>query len=136
MLLEPDKNRFNLKILIVDDNSSIRVILGGLLRPYSSDIIFAENGKEAVTAVENNSDLDLILMDVYMHNMDGFEATRRIRQLNKEVIIFVMTAASLSELVEDFSGTIINDYFPKPFNKEYLDQLIVKHFNKKQLESS
>jgi hypothetical protein len=41
-----------------------------------------------------------------------------------------MTAAALSELVEDFSGTLINDYFPKPFNKAYLDQLIVKHFNK------
>ncbi len=130
MSTEPEKDRINLKVLIVDDNQSIRVILGEMLNPYSSDIIFANNGMEAVSALENNPDIDLVLMDVYMHNMDGFEATRRIRQINKKVTIFIITAAPLSELVEDFSGTTINDYFPKPFNKEYLNRLIVKHFKK------
>ncbi len=128
MLSEQNKDRTKIKVLIVDDHHSIRVILGELLNPYSSGILFAENGIEAVSALESNPDIDLILMDVYMHNMDGFEATRRIRQINKKVIIFVVTAAPLSELVEDFSGTTINDYFPKPFNKEYLNRLILKHF--------
>ena len=128
MISDQEKKTYNLKILVVDDNNNIRILLGELLKIYSSDIVFAGSGKEAVTAIENYPDIDLILMDVYMHNMDGFEATRRIRQINKKVIIFVMTAAALSELVEDFSGTLVNDYFPKPFNKAYLDQLIVKHF--------
>ena len=128
MISDHEKNTYNLKILVVDDNNNIRLLLGEMLKIYGSEIIFADSGKEAVSAVENNPDIDLILMDVYMHNMDGFEATRRIRQINKRVIIFVMTAAALSELVEDFSGTLINDYFPKPFNKAYLDRLIVKHF--------
>ena len=123
-------DHYNLKILVVDDNNNIRLLLGEMLKIYGSEIIFADSGKEAVSTVENNPNIDLILMDVYMHNMDGFEATRRIRQINKKVVIFVMTAAALSELVEDFSGTLINDYFPKPFNKVYLDQLIVKHFKK------
>ncbi len=122
------KKSYKLKILIVDDSEAIRVILGEMLKTYRRKIIYAENGKEAVRIVENHPDIDLILMDVYMHNVDGFEATRRIRQINENVIIFVMTAAPLSELVEDFSGTNINDYFPKPFNKNYLEQLIVKHF--------
>ncbi len=130
MISDQEKKTCNLKILVVDDSNPIRIVLGEMLKIYSSEIIFADNGKEAVSAVENNPDIDLILMDVYMHNMDGFEATRRIRQINKKVVIFVMTAAALSELVEDFSGSLINDYFPKPFNKAYLDQLIVKHFNK------
>jgi CheY-like chemotaxis protein len=130
MASEKEKDRINLKSLIVDDHYSIRVILGELLKPYSSEIIFANNGMEAVSAIENNPDIDLVLMDVYMHNMDGFEATKRIRQINKKVIIFIVTAAPLSELIEDFSGTTINDYFPKPFNKEYLNRLIVKHFKK------
>jgi CheY-like chemotaxis protein len=130
MISDQEKKTYNLKILVVDDSNPIRIVLGEMLKIYSSEIIFADSGKEAVSAVENNPDIDLILMDVYMHNMDGFEATRRIRQINKKVVIFVMTAAALSELVEDFSGTLINDYFPKPFNKAYLDQLIVKHFNK------
>ena len=128
MISDQEKKKYNLKILVVDDNNNIRLLLGEMLKIYSSDIVFADSGQGAVSAVENYPDIDLILMDVYMHNMDGFEATRRIRQINKTVIIFVMTAAALSELVEDFSGTLINDYFPKPFNKAYLDQLIVKHF--------
>ena len=130
MLSNQEKKIYNLKILIVDDSYPIRVVLGEMLKNYSSEIIFANDGIEAVKAIENNPDIDLILMDVYMHNMDGFEATRRIREINKTVIIFVMTASVLSELVEDFAGSTINDYFPKPFNKEYLHQLIVKHFKK------
>jgi CheY-like chemotaxis protein len=130
MLSNQEKKIYNLKILIVDDSYPIRVVLGEMLKNYSSEIIFANDGIEAIKAIENNPDIDLILMDVYMHNMDGFEATRRIREINKTVIIFVMTASVLSELVEDFAGSTINDYFPKPFNKEYLHQLIVKHFKK------
>ena len=130
MLSDQEKKKYNLKLLIVDDNNNIRIVLGVMLKNYSNEIIFANDGIEAVKAIENNPDIDLILMDVYMHNMDGFEATRRIREINKTVIIFVMTASVLSELVEDFSGTTIDDYFPKPFNKEYLDRLIVKHFKK------
>ncbi len=130
MISDQEKKKYNLKILIVDDSYPIRVVLGEMLKNYSREILFADNGKEAVRAIENSPDIDLILMDVYMHNMDGFEATRRIRDLNEKVIIFVMTATVLSELVEDFAGTTVNDYFPKPFNKEYLDRLIVKHFKK------
>ncbi len=130
MLMVQEKKTYRLKILIVDDSNQIRFVLGAMLEIYSSEIIFAKDGKEAVSVIENNPDIDLILMDVYMHNMDGFEASRRIRQINKKVIIFVMTATAISELIEDFSGTFINDYFPKPFNSEYLDQLIVKHFDK------
>jgi CheY-like chemotaxis protein len=130
VMVSDNVKKYNLKILIVDDSYPIRVVLGEMLKNYSSEIIFADNGKEAIVAIESNPDIDLILMDVYMHNMDGFEATRRIRQINNKVIIFVMTAAALSELIEDFAGSTVNDYFPKPFNKEYLDQLIVKHFKK------
>ncbi len=130
MQVNPVEKAFQLKTLIVDDNESVRVVLGLMLQVYSSEIIYARDGVEAVTAVEKNPDINLIMMDVYMHNMDGFDATRRIRQINKSVIIFVMSATPISELIEDFSGAMINDYFPKPFNKDYLDQLINKHFKK------
>ena len=125
-----EEKTYRLKILIVDDNESIRVVLGVMLQIYSSEIIYATDGKEAVSIIEDNPDVDLIFMDVYMHNMDGFEATKSIRQINKKVIIFVMTATPISELIEDFSGTLTNDYFPKPFNKEYLGRLMAKHFKK------
>ncbi len=128
-----DQNsRFYLKVLVVDDNQPVKFILGEMLKIYTREIIYADNGKEAVNAIENNPDIDLILMDVYMPGMDGFESTRKIRELNKDVIIFVMTATALSELIEEFAGIVINDYFPKPLNRDYLNQLIEKHFKKKQ----
>jgi CheY-like chemotaxis protein len=131
MRSEEEKTAGNLKVLVVDDSYPIRAVLGEMLKIYSREIFFADNGKEAVSLFESNPDTDLIFMDVFMHNMDGFEATRKIRQLNANVIIFVMTATALSELVEDFSGVVINDYFPKPFNKEYLHLLIMKYFKNK-----
>ena len=76
-------------------------------------------------------DAEEILMDVYMPEMNGYEATRIIRQINNEVIIIVETADKLSEVTEEFAGVKINDYLPKPYNKPYLNQLIMKHFNKK-----
>lgn len=127
--------KFNLKVLVVDDNKPVKLILSEMLKTYCKEIIFADDGKEAVNAMENNPDIDLILMDVYMPGMDGFESTRKIRELNKEVIIFVMTATALSELIEEFAGIVINDYFPKPLNRDYLNQLIEKHFKKKQFTS-
>ena len=54
-----------------------------------------------------------------------------LRQINNEVIIIVETADKLSEVTEEFAGVKINDYLPKPYNKPYLNQLIIKHFNKK-----
>jgi CheY-like chemotaxis protein len=66
-----------------------------------------------------------------MPGMNGFEATQKIRQINKEVVIIVETADTLSNVTEEFAGVKINDYFPKPYSKTYLEQLIKKHFKNK-----
>jgi CheY-like chemotaxis protein len=121
----------NLKILIADDNELIRIVLGDMVKMYSREVLFAKSGEEAVAIFQNNQD-DLIMMDFYMPVMNGFDATQKIRQINKEVIIFVETADTLSSITEEFAGVKINDYFPKPFNKTYLNQLIIKHFKAKQ----
>ena len=131
-LVFDEENKINnLKILIADDNDAIRMILGEMVRKYSRELLFAKTGNEAVSTFQNNPDIDLILMDVYMPEMNGYEATRIIRQINNEVIIIVETADKLSEVTEEFAGVKINDYLPKPYNKPYLNQLIIKHFNKK-----
>ena len=132
VVLDTDEgNRNNyLKILIADDNESIRMILGEMVKKYSHEILYAKSGDEAVDVLRNNPDIDLILMDSYMPGMDGYEATRIIRQINKKVIIIIETADTYSKVVEEFAGVVINDYFPKPFSKLYLNQLIIKHFNR------
>ena len=126
---EVNRNDY-LKVLIADDNELIRTVLGKMLTEYSNNILYAKSGDEAVETFRNNPDIDLIFIDFNMPGIDGYEATRIIRQISKKVIIIVETADTYSKVIEEFAGVVINDYFPKPFNKLYLDQLIRKHFNK------
>lgn len=126
-----EKKANNLKILIADDNESLRIILGELLKKYSKQMLFARNGVEAVDLFKKNQDIDLVLMDFFMPEMNGYEATRQIRVLNPDVIVFVETSDTLSNITEEFSGVKIDDFFPKPYNKKILDELIIKHFDGK-----
>ena len=126
-----EKKAYNLKILIADDNESLRIILGELLKNYSREILFARTGSEAVDLYKKNPDVDLVLMDFYMPEMNGYEATRQIRTLNSNVIVFVETSDTLSNINEEFSGVKIDDFFPKPYNKKILNELIIKHFDGK-----
>ncbi len=126
-----EKKANNLKILIADDNESLRIILGELLKKYSKQMLFARNGAEAVDLFKKNQDIDLVLMDFFMPEMNGYEATRQIRVLNPDVIVFVETSDTLSNITEEFSGVKIDDFFPKPYNKKILDELIIKHFDGK-----
>ncbi len=102
-----------------------------MVKKYSKEILYAETGDEAVAVYQNNPDIDLILMDFYMPNMNGYEATKLIRLINKEVIIFIQTALTNSDDIKESTESGVNDYFDKPYNKTLFNQLIKKHFNKK-----
>ena len=121
----------NLKVLITDDDAGLRIILGAMMQNYSREILYAETGVEAVTVCAENPDIDLILMDISMPKMDGLEATKLIRMINKKVVIIIETAKSLSEITEETKGKEINDFFFKPYSRSFLDELIIKHFDKK-----
>lgn len=130
----PDKSNHNskiksLKILIVDDNITISMVLRELMREYGREILIAKSGEEAITIFENNPDIDLIMMDTYMPRMSGAETTSRIRQFHTKVVIIIETAFPLSEITEEFAEVAIDDYLPKPFNKFSINQLILKHFS-------
>src|SRR5450759_4093005 len=75
-----------LKILIVEDNEISYSLLTRMLQNISKEVLHAITGVQAVEACGNNPDLDLVLMDIRMPVMDGNEATRQIRQFNKDVI--------------------------------------------------
>jgi PAS domain S-box-containing protein len=120
----------NLKILIADDDKASRLILALTLKSCSKEIVYAKTGLEAVTEFEKNPDVDLILMDIKMPEIDGFEATRRIRLVNKEVVIIVQTAFSLTYEKENAFEAGCNDFISKPIDKTTLFDLIRKHFNK------
>lgn len=120
-----------LKILIVDDNATVCIVLCELMKEYSREILISRSGEDAITIVENNPDIDLIMMDTYMPRVNGSEATNRIRQFNSKVVIIVVSAFPLSEITEEFAGVVFDDYLPKPFSKFNINQLIIKHFKSK-----
>ena len=125
---ELNQREMNLKVLIVEDDKISRNFLELLVKPLSENIIVAKNGSEAVKIYEQNQDVDLILMDMKMPEMDGYEATRQIRQMNKDVIIIAQTAYSLIGDRDKSIEVGCDDYITKPIFKDKLMNLINKYF--------
>ena len=115
----------NKVILIVEDNPVNQIVERKFCEKYGLNVITAANGEEAIVALDNNS-IDIILMDCQMPIMDGFEATKIIRQSREEirkVPIIAVTANSttLDRTLCEEAG--MDDYTPKPID---FDELTLK----------
>ena len=117
-----------LKILIAEDDEASGTLISIVVRIYGKDIIRVKTGVDAVEACRNNSDIDLVLMDIQMPEMDGYEATRQIRKFNKKVVIIAQTAFGLTGDREKSLEAGCNDYISKPINKDKLKTVIQRHF--------
>jgi len=127
----PDNQSKKLKILIAEDDETSALFLINILEMYGKEILIVETGVEAVQACRNNPDLDLIMMDVRMPEMNGYEATRQIRQFNKDMVIIAQTAYGIGGEIEKARAISAgcHDYISKPINVNELKGLIQKHFN-------
>jgi PAS domain S-box-containing protein len=119
----------NLKILIAEDDETSDFLITTMLKNSSSELMHVNSGDQAVDTCQRHSDLDLVLMDIKMPGIDGYEATRQIRRFNKEVIIIAQTAYGLAGDREKALESGCNDYISKPINKEELLLLLQKYFN-------
>jgi PAS domain S-box-containing protein len=120
----------DLKILIVEDDKISNMLISKAIKPFSKEILKAVTGIEAVEICSNNPDLDLVMMDVNMPVMNGLEATKQIREFNKNVIIIAQTAYGMSSDREEAINAGCNDYISKPININTLGSLIQKYFDK------
>jgi len=118
----------NLKTLIAEDDQFSERLISITARKFSKQIWNAGTGTETVDICRNNPDIDLILMDIQMPEMNGYEATMRIREFNSEVIIIAQTAYGLSGDREKAIEAGCNDYISKPIDKDELLALILKYF--------
>ncbi|MDQ2076600.1 response regulator [Marinimicrobium sp. ABcell2] len=117
----------HLKVLVAEDNAVNRMVVKGLLGKMHIEPELVENGAGALAAIEQNrSRYDVILMDCEMPEMDGFEATRRIRRFERRngldaTPIVALTAHALQEHREAVFACGMNDYLGKPItlNKLY-----------------
>jgi CheY-like chemotaxis protein len=118
--------------MIVEDETVSRQLLTKLLEPFCSHFLYADNGMDAVRICKNVPDLDIILMDIQLPKMDGFAATRLIREFNKQVIIIAQTALALSHNRDEAFQVGCNDYIPKPIRKEMLEHLLLDHLTNRK----
>ncbi len=130
----------DIKVLVVDDNTLNREIFFDLLNNYKNnvEVEMADDGKMALLKIKQ-SNYDIILMDIQMPIMDGYEATRQIRRLKgskASTPVIAMTAHVLDGVAEKCNQAGMNDYISKPINLAILHQIIKKHINKKQSSDS
>jgi signal transduction histidine kinase/CheY-like chemotaxis protein len=114
------------KILLVEDNKTNVLVLTLFLKKWNIAYEIAENGVEALSCFQNES-FNLILMDMQMPVMDGFEATEEIRKINTSIPIIALTASATSHEKERAKIAGVNDYITKPFDPKHLLRVIQKH---------
>jgi len=117
-----------LKVLIAEDDAGSAMLIEIAIKKFSREIIKVRTGIEAVEACRSNSDIDLILMDIKMPAMDGYEATQQIRKFNTKVVIIAESAYALTGDREKAIGAGCNDYISKPMKQSVLIELIRKYF--------
>jgi len=114
------------KILIVDDDMRNIYSLSSALSEKNMQILEAENGHEALRCLDQQPDIDLVLMDIMMPEMDGYEAMRKIREDPRfyNLPIIALTAKAMKGDREECMKAGANDYIPKPVDMEKLFSLL------------
>ena len=109
-----------INVLVVDDNNINRLLINKVLTRWGASADFAENGVQAVEKITNNRNYDVVLMDVYMPEMGGIEATQVIRATNdpyfQTLPIIALTASMLSSEKAEIMDSGMNDFILKPFD--------------------
>jgi PAS domain S-box-containing protein len=121
----------NLKILIAEDEAASDLLITILLKGISNETLHARTGIEALEICQRNPDINLVLMDIKMPLMDGYEVTRQIRKFNKKMIIIAQTAYGLTGDREKAIAAGCNDHISKPINRDTLLKIIKTHFRNK-----
>lgn len=117
------ENQFNWKnktILVVDDEYMNYLLFEAILEETDSNILHALNGEVAIEECQNNEDIDLVLMDLKMPVVNGYEATKAIKDLRKDLPIIAQTAYTASEDYYKCINAGFDDYIAKPLERDLL----------------
>ncbi len=107
-------------ILVAEDIELNFMYINELLTPTGAIIVRAENGKKAVDYCLNNTRIDMVLMDILMPVMNGYDATRQIKAIRKDIPIIAQTAYALTEDRGKALASGCNDFIAKPISKDEL----------------
>ncbi|MBD5770927.1 response regulator [Marinomonas colpomeniae] len=121
---------FHGRVLLAEDNLTNQIVARGLLNLYCVEVVIAENGQKAVEQAESTQ-FDLIFMDCQMPVMDGYEATRHIRQLKQgktspDVPIIALSANALKGDEDECFIAGMNDHVAKPVSQDKIVAILTK----------
>lgn len=118
-------------ILIADDNEMNRLLASTVLKNYGADLVEASNGEESI-AILQQEHIDLVLMDIQMPVMNGYEATRQLRSMGYTLPVIALTANAVRGENENCIKAGMNDYMAKPFKEDDFLSLIATWLNADQ----
>jgi PAS domain S-box-containing protein len=116
------------RVLIVEDNLINQQVAREIVEQAGIRVVMADNGRTALSAIERGEEFDAVLMDIQMPEMDGYEATRRIRQIrsSEKLPIIAMTAHAMAGEREKCLAAGMDDHVAKPINPQLLYGTIIK----------
>src|SRR5215471_4727600 len=121
------------RILVVDDERSMREMLAILLRREGHEVAVADNGRTAIDLL-NQRPFDLIVSDARMPDLDGLEVLKHARSVNPAIIAIMVTAYGSPDLLRGVAQLGVNDYVEKPFNTDVLRFRIRKELDRRRLQ--
>ncbi len=114
-------------ILVAEDEESNFLLIHEILSPANVNILHARNGIEALEIYQEQKNIDVVLMDIKMPLMDGFEASEAIKEINPSQIIIAQTAFALKDERERLMNAGFDNYIAKPIMPDDLIQLVAKY---------
>jgi two-component system sensor histidine kinase/response regulator len=123
--------QFDARILVAEDNPVNEKVVRIMIERLGAEIMVVANGKLAVEHLAVDRDVDLVLMDVHMPVLNGLEATRQIREFEKQhglspIPVIAMTASALTRDRENCKVAGMNDFMSKPVKRQDLDQVLAQ----------
>lgn len=114
------------KILIVDDQYGIRILLNEVFQKEGYTTFQAANGYQAIDIVEKHSP-DLVLLDMKIPGMDGIEILKRLKAINQEIRVIIMTAYGELDMIQEAKDLGAITHFAKPFDIDEIRAAVKKH---------
>jgi len=123
-----DKNQKPVcKILTVDDEMGIDSFFYEFFTARNYEVFSAQSGKEAIAIVKKEHPR-IILLDINMRGMDGIETLAKIREIDKEAVVIMVTGVKDDDTINKALDLGANDYITKPLSLEYLDKVVLLKF--------
>ncbi len=130
---EPIAIQLDGRILLAEDGPDNQRLISHILKKAGAEVTVAENGRiayeRAMQAWEDDEPFDVVLMDMQMPDIDGYEATRRLREMGYTGPIIALTANAMAGDAEDCRAAGCDDYATKPLDRPKLLSMIARHFN-------